>query len=206
MKMLNMTLKFVCCMHLLISLNAFSVVLGAAPLEDIAIRADFIGVINVTNIVISETPGCGILATATDVFSSSEMVIHVSNPSDVKSVGRYFAILRHADKSRFHTDNGCPEKNRQSYLAAAGLQTIFPFGNGVTFEEDIILFHRGSIFSSSRRIPEKDFIKGFTVLSDDIVGEVDFDAVVRHLCSGDVSNESFKGLNAFCRQREIKAL
>jgi hypothetical protein len=190
-------------MHLVIGLNANSVVLGDVRLEDVAKRADFVGAINVTDVGISEIPSCGIRVIATDIFSREVMYIHVSNLSDVKNIGKHFAFLQNADKSMFHVKNNCLDKSKQSYVASAAYQTIFPFGNGVAFAEDSIIFYRASIFSSSRYIPAEDFIKGFSMLSDDIVGEVDLNAVVQHLCLIDVSNESSTGLRSFCHKRRF---
>lgn len=195
---LDLALKLVFSSHLFMSAGAFSASVLDIPLEDVVRRANYIGVIDVTMLAEESANPCAGIIVGKDVVSDKKIQIVLPNTADVKNIGKYFAVLREADVSNFYDRKNCFTENVAVFTASAGYQTIFPFGNGVTYPDNVILFRRASIFSSSREFPENEFVTGFHIEPDGIFGAVDFDSVVRHICLN-VFNKDVSGVGfAFC--------
>ncbi|MDR6984474.1 hypothetical protein J2X32_003118 [Rheinheimera pacifica] len=201
-KFLNLALMLMFFSHLFMSTSAFSASLLDIPLEDVLRRASYIGVIDVDMLAKDNEKFCSGIVVGKDVTSDKKIQIVLPNTADVKNSGKYFAVLRKADVSNFHGRKNCFTEKLAVFTASAGYQTIFPFGNGVAYPENVILFRRASIFSSSRIFPDNDFVTGFYIEPDGIFGAVDFSLVVRHICSN-VFNLDTSGVGFdFCQNNK----
>jgi len=186
-----------------VCMNVTAAGLSDVIFEDVTQRADFIGIINVKSVLHNEEGGCGLTVIAVDEFSENEMLIHVVDDDDVKGIGRFFSVLRKANLNQFSMEYDCLGKHEHAYIASAGYQSIFQFGDGVSLSEGSLMFHRASIFHHSRHLPRRDFLRGFVTLQSRIVGEIDFESVSEHLCTYVYPVNPISSLGVLCRDKGL---